>query len=101
MAVKQIEGDAAYKAAHDALIAFSGEVTERGLRRLAGSLGFDADAVLDAMGSEAVREEIAQTRALAQALQINGTPTFVMGDQLVRGYVPLDGMRQIIAQERG
>jgi protein-disulfide isomerase len=33
-------------------------------------------------------------------MQINGTPSFVMGDEMIRGYVPLDGMRQIIAQVR-
>lgn len=101
VAVKQLEGDDAYKTAHDALITFGGDVTDRSLRRLAESLGFEADAVLERMDSDAVTQEIAETRALAQRLQINGTPTFVMGDQLVRGYVPLDGMRQIVAQERG
>lgn len=101
IAVKQIEGDAAYKTAHDALITFTGDVSERALRRLSDSLGFDSDAVIARMESDEVAQEIAQTRELAQRLQINGTPTFVMGDQLVRGYVPLDGMRQIVSAERG
>jgi len=34
-------------------------------------------------------------------MQINGTPTFVIDGTMVRGYVPLDGLRQIVAQERG
>jgi protein-disulfide isomerase len=33
-------------------------------------------------------------------MEINGTPSFVMGDTLLRGYVPLEGMQQIIADER-
>jgi hypothetical protein len=29
------------------------------------------------------------------------TPTFVIDQTMVRGYVPLDGMRQIVAGQRG
>ncbi|MWD27411.1 thioredoxin domain-containing protein [Aquicoccus sp. SCR17] len=100
IAVKQLEGDAAYEGVHDALMTYKGEVTEPALRRLAGTYGLDADAVLDHMQSDEVAEEIAQTRALAQRLQISGTPTFVMGDQMLRGYAPLDVMREIVANER-
>ena len=31
---------------------------------------------------------------------INGTPSFVFEDQMVRGYVPLDAMQQIVAEAR-
>jgi protein-disulfide isomerase len=33
-------------------------------------------------------------------MQITGTPTFVFGDQMVRGYINLAQMRQIVEQER-
>lgn len=100
IASRIVGGDEAYKAAHDALMALNGDPTEPALRRLAEGLNLDADAVLAAMDSPRVQEEIATTRALAQRLQINGTPTFVFGDQMVRGYVPLDGMRQIVEEAR-
>jgi len=44
---------------------------------------------------------IAANQALAETLQISGTPTFVIGGQMVRGYVPLDGMRAIVEEARG
>jgi len=34
-------------------------------------------------------------------LQISGTPTFVIEDQMVRGYVPLAQMELIVADLRG
>ncbi|MFN3294629.1 MAG: DsbA family protein, partial [Gemmobacter sp.] len=37
---------------------------------------------------------------LASKLDINGTPTFVIKETMVRGYVPLDGMRQIVEGQR-
>ncbi|WP_093117900.1 DsbA family protein [Salinihabitans flavidus] len=100
VAVKQMEGDDAYKSAHDALMTLKSEVTPTALERLADNLGMDANAILEHMDSPEVTEEIRQTRALAQRLQITGTPTFVMEDQLLRGYLPLDNMRALVAQKR-
>ena len=39
-------------------------------------------------------------RVSQDALRITGTPTFVIGGRMVRGYVQLDQMQQIVAQER-
>lgn len=101
IATKLVAGDGAYKLVHDALISFGGEPSKAALARLADGLGLDGAAIIAGMGSDDVTREIAETRELAQRLQIRGTPTFVMGDQLVRGYVPLDAMQQIIDDERG
>lgn len=100
LAAREVSGDEAYHAAKEALIVLNGDLDDTVLRRLADTLGLDADAVLAAMDSEDINRQLASTRALAQALQINGTPSFVMGDQLIRGYVPLDAMQQIIAEAR-
>ena len=48
-----------------------------------------------------VRAIIEANHALATTMEINGTPTFVIDNTMVRGYVPLDGMRQIVAGQRG
>ena len=100
LAVREVGGDEAYQAANKALIALNSEMQDPVLRPLAASLGLDADAVLAAMDSEGVTEQLSKTRALAQQLQITGTPSFVMGDQMIRGYLPLDAMRDVIAEER-
>ncbi len=100
LAARLVGGDEAYKAAHDALITMTSDMSEPVLRRLAESLDLDADAVLAQMDDPEVARQIAETRALAQTLKINGTPTFVMGTELVRGYVPLDTMEQIVADVR-
>jgi len=101
VATKQVAGEEGYKAVHDALITFSGQPSVVALSRLADGLGLDGEAIIKHMDSEEVTHEIDETRALAQRLQIRGTPTFVMGNQLVRGYVPLDAMQQIVSEERG
>ena len=100
IAVRQIGGDAAYKAAHDALISLRGEPTPDTLGRLATDLGLDAAAVLAAMDSPDVSAVIAANHDLGNRMQISGTPTFVIDGTMVRGYVPLDGMREIVRAQR-
>lgn len=101
IATQQVVGDEAYKAVHDALMAYSGEMATPGLRRLADALDLDADAILAAMDSDAVNAVLDANHTLGAALGISGTPSFVMQDQMLRGYVPLDGMQQIVAEIRG
>lgn len=100
IAVKQIAGDEAYKAAHDMLIAFRGPITPDALGRMADDLDLDGTAILDRMMSEDVTQVIADNHALAGRLQISGTPTFVLEDQLLRGYLPLADMQTLVQQTR-
>lgn len=101
VATKQIAGDESYKAVGDALMSFNGEISLPTLQRLSNTFGLDTDAIVAHMDSDAVTAEISATRALAQKLAISGTPTFVMDDELLRGYLPYDQMRAIIEEKRG
>lgn len=101
VATRQVAGDDAYSKVHDALMEMTGEMNDVALRRLAEGLGLDADPILERMDSDEVTDEIARTRALAQRLQISGTPTFVLQDELLRGYLPADQLAQIVAEKRG
>ncbi|MGB8813420.1 MAG: DsbA family protein [Paracoccaceae bacterium] len=100
ISVRQLAGDDAYKKAHDALITLRGDATLETLERLAVELGFDAPAVMGRMNAPEVTAVIDANHALGDRLKINGTPTFVIDQTLVRGYVPLDGLRQIVDGER-
>lgn len=100
IAVRQLHGDAAYEAAHDALIELRGEPSTETLARLAGDLGHDPQPILDRMRSDEVMSVIKANHALADVMEISGTPTFVLKDMMLRGYVPLEAMRQIVAEVR-
>ncbi len=95
VATKHVAGDDAYKQVHDALMEFSGEPSEVTLRRISDGLGLDSDAIIAAMDSNQVTEEITRTRALAQRMQISGTPSFILGTEMLRGFLPADQMKQI------
>jgi protein-disulfide isomerase len=92
----QVAGDEAYKSVHDALMSYDGSMNETGFTRLADSLGLDANAIVAEMDSDRVSEVIAANHALARQLEISGTPSFVMGDQMLRGFVPQDAMQQVV-----
>lgn len=100
IATKLTAGDEAYKAAHDALITLRADATPAALDRLAGELELDADTIMTTMMSPEVDAIIAENHALAQALGISGTPTFVMEDRMLRGYLPLDEMRVVVSEAR-
>tara|TARA_B100001146_G_C16154585_1_gene422764 strand:+ start:449 stop:1240 length:792 start_codon:yes stop_codon:yes gene_type:complete len=101
IAVLDVAGSEAYKSVHDAMMQMRGSYTDASLRALAEEAGIDdVDAVMEAMNSDAVTATIEANHELAQRLQITGTPTFVMSDQMLRGYVPLDAMQQIVEAAR-
>lgn len=101
VAAKQVVGGDSYKALGDALMAYNGEVTLPALRRLAATFGLDSDAIEAKMDSDEVTAEIAKTRALADRLRISGTPTFVLEDEMLRGYLPYDQMMALVKEKRG
>lgn len=100
IATRQVAGDEAYKAVHDALMSYSGSMNQTGFTRLADTLGLDATRIVAEMNSDAVTEVIAANHALGQRMQITGTPSFVMGDQMLRGYLPQDAMQEIANEIR-
>lgn len=100
IATRLAEGADAYKQVNDALIKHNGSLTEGALRRMAKTLKLDADKIMAEMDNPEVVAELSANRDLAGKLSVNGTPTFVMGDELLRGYVPLASMRELVEAVR-
>ena len=100
IAVKLLHGDEAYEAAHDALITLRGTPDAATLGQLAEDLGHEARPILERMAAEDVTAIISANHDIAGQLNITGTPTFFIGDTILRGYLPEDQMRAIVEQER-
>lgn len=100
IAVLQLHGPDAYKAAHDALMVLRGTPDSETLTRLATDLGLDPTPVLARMNADEVTAVLAANRALADVMSLSGTPAFAINKTLLRGYVPLEGLRAIVADER-
>lgn len=100
IAVRNVAGPEAYKTVHDRLMMHDGEVNPAALARIARQGDLDAEAIMAAMEAPEVTQELRDNRALAQDLEINGTPSFVLGGELVRGYVPLPRMMAMVEAAR-
>jgi len=100
IAVQITEGDEAYEQFHDTLMRENGPLTELSLPLIAERLGFDSTKMVETMNSSLVTQIIQTNRSLGQQMQVSGTPTYVIGTQMLRGYVPLAGMQQIVDEAR-
>lgn len=100
LAVKAAHGDDVYKRVHDALLTLPAGVSPRTLAIVAEREGLDPEPLMAAMNDQSITDALNANMALAQALGINGTPSFVIGDTLLRGLLPLDSLQAIVDEAR-
>ena len=99
VAVQQEAGADAYKKTHDALMESRGPVNLESLSALADTLGLDSKSLLNRMNTEEVSTVIRKNRQLAEQMSVMGTPTFIIGGEMLRG-VPASGLEDVIARAR-
>lgn len=85
---------------HEALIAYPGGMTEDTAYRIAENSGYDAATLKEAAESDETTRKLEENYRLAQELGLRGTPSFIIGDEVIRGYVPAEDMEVIIAETR-
>jgi protein-disulfide isomerase len=86
---------------HNAMMEFRGQISEAEVMRMAGKAGLDTAKLKTDMASPKVEQVLRANLALADALGIQGTPGFVIGEHLVPGAVSLDTLRQLVKEARG
>jgi protein-disulfide isomerase len=89
-----------YEPFHDAMMAAKGEITEDTVYRVAGSVGLDVDRLKKDMPAPQIDAALKANQALADALDIRGTPGFVVGDQIVPGAIELSSLKELVAGAR-
>lgn len=85
---------------HRALMTFKGPKTEDSILKLAKDAGLDVEKLKADEKSPDVDEAIKKNQELAQKLAINGTPAFIVGDELIRGFIPYPAMKTLVEKER-
>ena len=89
-----------YGAFHDALMAATGPLTDEAVFAVADRVGLDRARLARDMASPGVEAALAGNAALAKALGISGTPSFVVGDTMIPGVAESAALRQLIASQR-
>lgn len=85
---------------HRALMMSAEPKTEEMLEKTAKELGLDVEKLKkDALGDD-IKTLLEKKVQVAQDLHISGTPGFIIGDQIIRGYIPYEGMKPLIEETR-
>ncbi len=89
-----------YDAFHAAMMAARGNITDDTVYQVAGSVGLDVAKLKRDMASPEIAQTIKANMKLADALDIHGTPAFIIGDKVVPGAVDLDALKTMVADAR-
>lgn len=73
---------------------------EENMTRMAKEAGLDIERLKKDAASPEIEAELAKNRELTQKLGISGTPGFIVGDQILRGFVEYEGFKTIVEDER-
>jgi len=89
-----------YFSFHSALMGARGSLDEEQVMDIAAESGLDVTKLAMDMETPEVQAQVDANRELAANLNIRGTPTFVIGDQILPGAIDIEALRQIIEMMR-
>ena len=89
-----------YLAFHEAVMGAPGKLTEDAVLAIAARAGLDAARLRRDMEDPSIEAYLDETRRLAGALGVTGTPAFVIGGTLVPGAVGGARLKQLVAEAR-
>ena len=92
VAVKDLNPDL-YLDYHRELLGRGGQANLQKAISVAKELGLDTEALKKAAENGSVTENIQEVRQLAQALGISGTPSYVVGGEMIPGAIGFDGLQ--------
>jgi protein-disulfide isomerase len=90
-----------YVAFHDRLMSLKGTLDESQIYSVAADAGLDVARLKADMARPEIAEAIARNYKLADKLDIQGTPAFIIGDRLLDGVATADELTAAIKQARG
>jgi protein-disulfide isomerase len=85
---------------HQKLLSGRGQADKAHALAVAKEVGFDMARIEKDMNSDEVKKTIDENLKLADALGVNGTPSYVVGEEVVVGAVGIDALRDKIKSER-
>jgi len=100
IATLRTQGPEAYLRMHNVLMQFDGPINKKTIVRLSKSANVDADKILADYDDKAIDDQLASVSELGRKMKVSGTPTFAIGELLIRGYLPAPRFKEAIAHSR-
>jgi protein-disulfide isomerase len=88
-----------YDQFHQALLGVD-QVNEETIKAIAEQLAINYETLVKDMTDPQVQEELSRNTRLAMALDINGTPAYIIGDQIIPGAIDIDGLINRVSSQR-
>lgn len=85
---------------HQAVLGSNAPKDEDNLAKIAKSVGLDVNKMKKDAKSKQVEDYLASVKEFGQKLQVSGTPAFIIGSQIVRGYLEYAPFKTIVDEER-
>lgn len=89
-----------YESFHIALLNNSGKLTEDRIFEIARAVGLNEEKLVKDMTSPLLERNIQINQSVAQAMDITGTPGFIIGDEIVPGALPYEELVKLIKKAR-
>jgi protein-disulfide isomerase len=86
---------------HRAMLAYEGDFTTDTLLKLGTSVGLDSGKLKTDMMSPATDKALQANLTLAAALGVDVTPTFVIGERVIKGALSAEAFQALVAEEGG
>jgi protein-disulfide isomerase len=90
-----------YDEFHRAMMKINGHIDEAVIFKVAAASGLDVDRARQDMRSPEVDKELKSNRDLGKSLDLDGTPSFIVGNTIVPGAISANELKQLIAETRG
>jgi protein-disulfide isomerase len=94
------QGDDKYLEFHDKMMSARQSLTADAVLKIAISVGLDSERLKQDMRDPEIDIIIQRNYQLAQSLKLNGTPSFLIGDTLLRGARDADTMLNMVREAR-
>lgn len=88
----------AYFKYHTNLLNYTRTINEKFLYKEAINLGLDIEKFKEDMSSIKIKNNIIKNIEFANSLKIRGTPTFIIGNQILPGALDYDKLKEIISE---
>ena len=90
-----------YDAFHRAMMNTPGHIDAAVIYQVAASVGLDVNKLKQDMTSPDIEQELKANLDLGKTLDLDGTPSFIVGDTIIPGAISADDLKQVIASARG
>ncbi len=89
-----------YWAFHQEVMATKAPKDEENLAKMAEKVGLNVEKLKADVASKETEEYLASVQDFANKLMVTGTPAFIIGDQIIRGFMEYEAFKTIIEGER-